>query len=988
MKRLSAVFVLFLCVALFADVKAIKRFDFDEMPPEAVGHGALVKGKPGFGQAFKFNGKAYLLFPAIPELVAAEKRGVLTFECWYYREDDDDCGFIMRQNGAFGLLNINWDPTRLNVGVWTAQGYQSFDTEPVLKSGMWTHIGLVFNKLNVKLYVNGKVVIDKNMPAQMNVSSRPFVIGTGINEDNDKPFTSIPGMLDAIEISPIAKGADWAAKIAASTSENFESRQDRIGLPPECNAGKAITTATPLVWKTKNNRLFLENSFYKAEIQLKPSLRIVSIFNKFADAECFGENGTTLFTAHIDGQYLASNNFLTSSYNCEKLENGVKVKAVTEHSYGVRMSVEMTFDDSADMSLNAVMKNLKKQKKVMMGFPVLQNISIGPDFNENYYFWPHLSGWVGKKSYELGMVYGERCWMQFADVFSPACGGGLALSGRDTTGVLKGIITRKTRPNGKIAIDYNQIWEPKRPFDSALKGCGMAFTYKQDTFDVEEEMVIPTAVITVHGGDVLTPIRQYAKWSRKAFKHDPIPDSFKDQFNIVAVHRKAGNAGHVKGFQGDGRMRLADDCEADGRDHQLQVAMWWHYKNPALAGGSGEGDYEYDPTTGGKEGLIRSIREANAMGAQVVLYTCSRQVSNDSFVATKHPEWQFQREPGVGAVDWGSFNPCTHVPEWQDIFISHNVRLLNDLPVAGVYLDTSVEPLRCVSTKHKHARNLSDDVFLFFSKAKKAFRKANPKAFIMTEFMGHEAFAMFTDGCWIQTFANPNAHNFNNYDLDFARFTYPCMHYMEWGQRPDTFEVDSRRAFFNGVGNCRGDLSDEQNMRQADLTNTQREALEALASCEPEPFVPTKAKYLFANFFPSDVQTAWTYYNKGGDQTAILPIPEKYRGKRFVELLSDRVLELKDGALSWNAVQYEVGMIVACEPLLQLAKKGDDFEIVVNGALPDGARLFVVSEGERDSKDNRRELSLKNGKATVPATKGRSIVKVLKGEMLLDEIVF
>lgn len=978
-----------------ADMKSVYHFDFEALPAELIGEGQLRQGKPGHGQALFFGGKSYLAIRQLsPEFLAAENEGVLTFECWYYREEDDETGFLVRQDGGFSILDIPWDPRRLNVGVSTPAGYQSFDSEPCLKAGVWQHVGLVIDGTDVRLYVNGHLEIKQEMPAKMQVCHRPLVIGAGFNGDNEEVIGLLPGSLDSVEISAEAKGNAWAAAVAASTSENFEAVQNTIGKPPVCNPGKEITDIRPLVSEFSDDFLVVENSFYWAKFQLRPCLKLEQLYNKFTDCNCLQDGGTDLFSVRVDGKYSLGQDFQVVKVESDS-QNGadgnpilkVTVQAVQES--GVEMTLKLTFDSSADIRIGSEMKNGKAAHQLMATVPVVENVSIGPDFNENYYFWPHLTGWVGNKSYELGMGYGHRCWIQLTDVFSPTMGGGLSLRGLDVQGVQKGICTRKTKRNGKIGVDYNILWLPgedvkSRIFNDSLSGCAMAFNYRFRDYDPEEMREFPDAVLSVHRGDILVPLMDYARWSKEAFPHDPIPETIRDDFNLVAVHRQVGNRGFEKGFFHDGRMALADFVNPDGRDHNLQVAMWWHYKNPGLAGGSGEGDYEYDPLTGGKDGLIRSIQEANAKGAKVSLYTCSRQVSNDSTVAVQHPEWQFFYKPGVGAEDWGSFNPCTSVAEWQDIFVGHNVRIVNDLPVSNVYLDTTAETLSCYNPDHPHARNPEDDIFALLKKAKTRIKAARPDIAIMTEYLGSEAFGMYIDACWIQTFANPHAHAFNNYDLDFARFVYPRIHYAEWGQSDKTFEVDARRAFFNGVAAGRGDLTDEQNQRFADMTNTQREISDALASDNPVPFIPTYSADFYVNCFPGERQVAYTYYNKGGKQVVAMPVPQSWQDLRFVELLNDRELPVENGRISWEADDIEVGAVAVFERIINVTGN----EISLQGNYPASARLFLIPAGCRDSKDNRIELELTDGQATFQKTgEDRILVKLLDGEMLIDEVV-
>ena len=376
----------------------------------------------------------------------------------------------------------------------------------------------------------------------------------------------------------------------------------------------------------------------------------------------------------------------------------------------------------------------------------------------------------------------------------------------------------------------------------------------------------------------------------------------------------------------------------------------------------------------------------------MVLYTCSRVVGDDSTAATRHKDWQLFTAPGKPNRSWGCFNVCPLNARWQDMYAAANARIVRDLPVSGVYLDTTAEALRCFNTAHPHSANPADDVVSMLTKVRKEVKAVNKDAVIMTEYIGSDYFAQFIDSCWVQTFANPHAHAFNNFDLDFSRFVYPYVKYAEWGQTPRTFEVDSRRAFFNGVGSTRGDLKADQKIRFADMTNTQQEMFDALATHDPVPFVPSASEFVFINFFPGKKQTAWTYYNKAGvlKNAPLMKVSPEFSNKRFVELLTDREIPAVNGMLSLDMAELEVGMIAAFDRLLEVENRNG--EIVVTGRnIPADSRLFCIPAGKRDSRDNRVEVSIKDGKAVVPAgitgKGGRVIFKLISNHALLDETV-
>ncbi len=971
----------------------IVNFSFEQAEPlQITGSAATGAGKPGNGAAMFFQEEAYGEIPASPALREAEKNGVLAVECWVLRDEDDVNGFILRQDGAFSLLIVPWDPSRVNLGIWNAGEYLSLNTEPCLKTGFWQHVLAVIDRADVKLYVDGKLQASATMAGPMQVSDQPVYFAGAYNEGAF--IGGIEAALDEIRISDQLPSADYINRILARCTENFDATQQQLGLPPTIKAHKnQIEHAAAVQWQRTGETVTVENSFYRAEFSTASGLRLAKLVNKYGDVDCLTAAGSPLFSVAVDGGTVAPDQFRVADVEETELADGVALTfQLVDAERALEMLVKVECTSGRDIGLDYALTNRGSDRPIQLTAPLVENISIGPDFEENYYFWPMITGWVGKKSYELGMAYGNRCWIQMSDIFSPEHGVGLALSGRDTAGEVKGIVVRKTKKNGKIGVNYNINFLPMTPmatpFDASGAGSAMANVFLPQTLAKGAVRETPPAVLSVHPGDVLTPLLDYRDWVSTWFRHTPMPESIRDDYNIVAVHRKVGNRGFETGFgQTPGKIDLASKINPDGRDHQLQLAMWWQEHNPGEIA-SGEGDYEYAEVFGSRDGMIKGIREAEALGAKVSLYLCSRQAGNDSEVGQRE-ELAYYPTPEARANDWGSFNPCTHAHAWQDLLISKYVRLAHDLPVAGLYLDTSAEVLLCANPGHPHAPNLIDDQIRLLTGVRDAIKGAKPEAYFFTEFMGSEFFGQYLDACWIQTFANPHAAAFNNYDLDFVRFVLPQVKYFEWGMSDTTFEVDSRRIFFNGVGGGRGDLTDEQNTRYADLTNTLREASRALNCERPEPFVAGGAERLYVNRFPGEELTAWTLYNKTGAayQGAAFAVPAD--GKRYVELLHDTMPEVIDGMLQMQLPQDEVALVAAFDPVIEAVEESGNMVFRLGAGYTPEMELSVQT-GARDSRETEQILTVKDGSASIAksAISGeRMIVKLKRGTDLVDQIV-
>lgn len=954
-----------------------------------------IAGKPGNHDAIFFAEDAYAVLDGGQKLMEAEKAGVLCFESWIYREEDMIHGFIARQDGAFSVLVVPWDPSRINVGVWTESGYVSIDSESCLRSGLWQHVMVVIEHCDLRCYVDGKLIFNHKLETPMLSSENPVYLARAMHEG--QLIGGLEAALDEIRISGTVPTEDYINRVMARCTENFDATQTVIGLPPEiARPVNPTPQSTPVRVERTPETVTVENSYYRAVFAVKPNLYLQTLENKYGNVDCLLPAGSPLFAVAVDDKQIDAWAFEVQSWEEQVTADGIELKfqlSAPAENLGAEVTVECT--SGRDIRLDFRLFNQGAARTIQLTAPMVENISIGSDFTENYYFWPMLTGWVGKNSFELGMTYGSRCWLQLSDVFSPAHGVGLALSGRDTSGEVKGIVVRKTRKDGRIGVDYNMLFLPRKkavsPFADDSIGLAMANIFPPKLLPSGAVRDVPSAVLSVHPGDVLEVLKDYRQWVKTWFRHGEMPESIRDDFNIVAVHRFAGNRGFEKGFgHTPGKFSLLDKIHPDKRDHHLQLAMWWKEHHPGEIA-SGEGDYEYDDTLGGREAMAAEIQALADQGTYTSLYLCSRQAGNDSEVA-QHKNLAFYPLEGQRANDWGSFNPCTHAHQWQDMLTEKYARLAADLPVTGLYLDTSAEVLFCSNPGHPHAENLVDDQLRLLQKIDKAIKGAKPGAFLFTEFMGSEFFGQYIDACWIQTFANPYAVSFNNYDLDFARFVLPEVKYFEWGMSETTFEVDSRRLFFNGVGGSRGDLTDAQNLRYAELSNTLREVSRCLATNSPEPFAASAAKNVYVNHFPLADRAVWTLYNKTGKAFAgeVFPLPADFERYRYVELLTDRIVTAENGNAVVELDKDEVALVAQFDPVMHVTENPDGWKILLNEKFKPSEMTLSVVAGMRDSAEYETVLTVQDQQALVLREQfgnKRLIIKLRAGYELVDELV-
>ena len=256
----------------------------------------LIAGNNGQGKALKLENNSFLKYAPGEKLQAVEKTGEFTFECWFFREEEDEHGFLVRHNGSFAVRIVPWDPSRINIGIFSSKGFISLDSEPCLKAGVWQHVAVVFKKDSVQLWVDGNMKMKKAIKAPAKSSKYPVVIGAALESDGKKVIGLFPVAFDSVRISAGEPEKAYFNKIAAEMTENFEAVHTQIGMPPECNPGKTITEKSkPMVSKKQKGEIEISNSFYTVVLQTSPVLKIKRLYNKFTGTECFSASGSPLF---------------------------------------------------------------------------------------------------------------------------------------------------------------------------------------------------------------------------------------------------------------------------------------------------------------------------------------------------------------------------------------------------------------------------------------------------------------------------------------------------------------------------------------------------------------------------------------------------------------------------------------------------------------------------------------------------------------------
>jgi len=969
-------------------------------PVEPSGSVQMEKGIKN--SALSFDGKSHLLVRGAPELNDKLAEGDLYIGCYLYRENEGDGGLFLKREGSFVLGTLPGDHSQIHFGVWDREkGYVSVEApNGSLKASYWQHVAATANEKEMAIFVDGKKVAS-GPGVNRTSGTGPVSIGVGLDLQAQPTQAPLRGKLDEIEIRQVIPNEAFFNLIAAEQTEDFRSTLVSISRPPlQKPAIPIVNPMSPRIHES-DKKARLENSFLTLGFDLKEGIALSEFANNYIGSDCLvsGELSPVFYMAQ------GNERFDSRDFRVTKTE----IIATTEHKkflieaelpdrkLTAILQVKIDGGPETEWSLSFV-NTSSVEASLIAGFPFLGNIQVGTDLEENYYFFPFHSGWVGKAPFSLSSEYGTRSWLPTFDVSNPTAGGGIYTWPKDPNGKVKRMLLRKTRADGSLGTDYNMIrMRPVEPFTDE-KGVSLGVFWDEQKIAPKSTFALPEAAVGVHGGTAVDSLKRYAKWAHTTwYKHDPMPDSLKRDFQFVAVLHDGGNQGFTEGLlgksPGKGSKWIASNQIQPGReDNHLQFAMWWHHPSWGTDPDNGWGDYYYNEDAGGAEALAAEIKRCQDKGSRVSLYLCSRALGPNTNIGRAHAkEWGYMYEPNTYATDWGALNFCTHVHEWQDYLGQVYARVMKDLKPDGLYLDTSAEILRCKNPLHPHAEELAEDQVRLLKVIRNAIKDVNPQAIFMVEFCGSDYFSQFVDASWVQTWAHPLAKNFNDYDLCYFRFVFPQVKLAEWGQSADTFHIDSKRALFNGIGIARGDLRPEQTAQLAPLVRLMRENGDAFSDLHPEALVATLADNVYANKFPTAAKTAYTVYNKNSEPFSgpVLAV-ESAENRHYIDATTLTELDVISQAgmtrISATIAAYDVACILDLPTVLKVTQ-GDSAATVSFEGQPDGTVLKAYTVRGSDLVEVLMKPDGSQWTASLPegSSGGKLVLKLFHNDFLIDQ---
>lgn len=549
----------------------------------------------------------------------------------------------------------------------------------------------------------------------------------------------------------------------------------------------------------------LENSYTKIALSTDGGLKLTSLINKYANQEMIrGSRIGSLFEIYDTGdrnKRYTNADFTVAAVRVDNNAGQSSVSFELEPNDGLPFKVLLgfTIDGTPECRYSCNVLNTSDSDREFKIHQFLTNIVIG-DAANTYYFYPPPRGTVDNRPLKIRKMYGGSNYLQFMDVFNPDLGAGVYVRPDDTWGQGKIISFWKY---GVAAGTIDDKWANyAEQFVPALDvnidaGCYVGYEYWDRIAGAGEKTEIPEMIIGMHTGDWHVPFQNYRNWIEKNFTRREEPEWLKKAFSI--------SFSHPAGLR-DQNNKYCFWVER-GQDI-FEPMIWWNDPGVAYTGGTNE--YYYREDWGGEEAFRAAVSDAAKRGTQVVAYVegihfqaqfgpgdNTKRLQSTSCIVTKDGKPMFAN--GMG-------NMCPGSSEWQDYLASVAARLVRDIGIKGIYIDSTSQcpAFGCYDPRHNHkypGQTWVHDTAELFRKVSAAMREVDPEAVLYSEAPCADIATCEMDGSWLSFWDFPpeSPRRFGNpllIDVQPFMFRNKKM----WCLPEGIFnEVSAREAFFSGV---------------------------------------------------------------------------------------------------------------------------------------------------------------------------------------------
>ncbi len=802
-----------------------------------------------------------------------------------------------------------------------------------------------------------------------------------------------------------------------------------ISKPANSPAGRA-----PEIEKTENG-FTLSNPALKAVFSTKGGLRLVSLFDEFAGKDILLDPSKTgLFLVDTgDGRTVTARDWVVK-------ETRIKGDSAEVLLEGGGLEASFTATVTAEhLRLGLEMVNISgKEHSWKTVFPQIGGISVSDNPDDDYYCYPFRGGIVQKVNTDLRLFYAanEAMW-QMVDVYSPGKGSGISMRSLDEGGLLKGIAFRKGVKHPAFAravtdlgnrLEKGMLWKQSL---TPGKGSAMGFEYQRHTRETGGRFKYPDAVIEIHPGDWKAAMSTYAKWAHSVWKWRSPDTAIRDVWLIQTITASLPSEPQVQkrlynfetkewygGYREDGidmgefrhwwewSEKGPFGVSLDqGREETLrQMHNKWNYffmDDPVrgkLVNAVNDGDYAYNTSMEGLEGLKKGIATAHEAGALVQFYTDPFIVDSTTEMGKnygrKHsvvnPHVQHTPGPlpetpkGDHLITYAKWSMCTDNEDYQQAYANNMARLVGDTQVDGIRLDQfGYTGFVCYSKEHTHQfaepgeHAVMRSMKALMLKVRAACSAKKPDILLTGEYAGCDFLAGELDGALLHEmrWAIPG---FRPLPLNIFRFYFPGVTLFENVTSSHSFPSKAYHEImlWNGVGLF-------QRPWPENYHRILRENADAFRSTQVEPLVSTLQDYLYANRFATGRKTITVLLNDREKPIEGPAMPaQETASHHYFDLLNGVELPVAEKGLVLKVSPKRVAVVARLPRALAVQSAGDGVKVLFPSET--SATTVVLCNAEGAPLD--RKLAQDGPAIWETLPEGAAYVKLLSGKYLVDAI--